>query len=250
MPSPDVLNQSNILEAVWVFASNDIWAVGYSSDSNFVNHSLTLHWNGVAWSIVASPNVEHAILFAVDGVASNDIWAVGISQANEQTLTLHWDGAAWSVISSPNDGSEDNFLFGVAAIASNDVWAVGNAGSLKTLALHWNGLSWSVVPTPAFTNGEDNEVLAGIVALSSTNIWTAGQYLVPLLGSAQQTLTENWNGSSWSVVPSPNAQRLEQPPLRHRGDTRWDALVGRHHGSVRQTRTYIDSKEQPLTNSQ
>ena len=44
----------------------------------------------------------------------------------------------------------------------------------------------------------------GIVALSSNNIWTAGQYVVPLEGSAQHTLTENWDGTNWNFIPSPD----------------------------------------------
>ena len=136
------------------------------------------------------------------------MWAVGRSKpggyGEDRTLTLHWNGSAWTIVPSPNDSTNDNDLFGVAAVASNDVWAVGNAGSLKTLAIHWDGSSWSVVPTPAFDPNATNQVLVGIVALSSDNIWTAGQYIVPLQGSAQFTLTENWNGSSWSKVSSPN----------------------------------------------
>ncbi len=206
VPSPNVAGNSSILEAISVVSANDIWAVGYSSDSNFNNHPLTIHWDGVTWSIVPSPSVNDDILFGVDAVASNDVWAVGRSQEEARTLTLHWNGSAWSVVPSPNDSTEDNVLFGVAAVTSNDVWAVGNAGSLKTLAIHWDGASWSVVPTPVFDPNATNQVLIGIVALSSTNIWAAGQYIVPLQGSAQFTLTENWDGSNWNFVPSPNAE--------------------------------------------
>jgi hypothetical protein len=166
-----------------------------------------LHWNGTAWSIVSSPNVDNDILFAVDAVASNDVWAVGRSRpggGEDRTLTIHWDGSNWSVVPSPNDSTNDNNLFGVAAVASNDVWSVGNAGSLKTLAINWDGVSWSVVPTPDFNPNATNQVLVGIVVLSSDSIWTAGQYIVPLEGSAQFTLTENWDGSNWNFVPSPD----------------------------------------------
>jgi len=205
--SPNVAGNSSILEAISVVSANDIWAVGYSSDSSFNNHPLTIHWNGTTWSIVSSPSVNDDILFGVDAVASNDVWAVGRSQSEARTLTLHWNGSVWSVVPSPNDSTEDNILFGVAAVASNDVWAVGNAGSLKTLAIHWDGASWSVIPTAPLDPNDTNPVLVGIVALSSDNIWTAGQFIVPLEGSVQHTLTENWDGSSWSVVTSPNVQR-------------------------------------------
>ena len=206
IPSPNVAGNSNILEAISVVSANDIWAVGYSSDSSFNNHPLTIHWNGATWRIVPSPSVNDDILFGVDAVASNDVWAVGRSFQEARTLTIHWNGSAWSVVPSPNDSTEDNILFGVAAVTSNDVWAVGIACCSKTLAIHWDGASWSVVPTPIFDPNATNQVLVGIVALSSDDIWTAGQYIVPLQGSAQFTLTENWDGSNWNFVPSPNAQ--------------------------------------------
>ena len=204
VPSPNVPGLSNVLQAVTVISANDIWAVGYSTDTRtFTDFTLTLHWNGAAWSIVPSPIFNDDLLFAVDAIASNDVWAVGRSFQDAKTLTIHWNGANWSIVPSPN-GIGDNILFGVAAIAPNDVWAVGAAGSLSTLAEHWDGTAWTIVPTPVFNSNATNPVLVGIVALSSNNIWTAGQYIVPLEGSAQHTLTENWDGTSWNFVPSPD----------------------------------------------
>src|SRR6266705_4354018 len=55
VPSPNVVGSSSVLTALSVVSANDIWAVGYSTDNNFINHSLTLHWNGAAWNIVPSP---------------------------------------------------------------------------------------------------------------------------------------------------------------------------------------------------
>jgi hypothetical protein len=189
------------LLAISVVAAHDLWAVGYSTDSSFNNHSLTMHWDGATWSIVPSPAVGNDILYAVDAVAPNDVWATGRTQvgySSSRTLTLHWDGSSWTAVPSPNDSTGNNNLYGVAAVSANDVWAVGSAGSSKTLALHWNGLSWSVIPTPSFNNAS-NEVLVGMVASSSGDIWTAGQLIQ---SSVQQTLTEHWNGSTWTLVPS------------------------------------------------
>ena len=206
--SPNVPGFSNVLQAISVISANDIWAVGYSQDTNFNTFTLALHWNGASWSIVPSPTVDHDILFGVDAIATNDVWAVGRSRpggyGEDRTLTLHWDGVNWSVVPSPNGGVNDNDLFGVFMVASNDVWAVGNNGSLATLAIHWDGASWSVVSTPDFDPNATNQVLIGVVALSSGDIWTVGQYIVPIQGSAQHTLTENWDGSQWNFVSSPN----------------------------------------------
>ena len=96
-----------------------------------------------------------------------------------------------------------NFSIAISSI-SNEVWAVGAAGSLSTLAEHWDGTAWTIARTPVFNSNATNPVLVGIVALSSNNIWTAGQYIVPLEGSARHTLTENWEGTSWNFVPSPD----------------------------------------------
>ena len=49
-----------------------------------------------------------------------------------------------------------------------------------------------------------NNVLSGIAAVSATDIWAAGYTTDPSTG-LQQTLTEHWDGTSWSVIASPNA---------------------------------------------
>src|SRR5207253_7358653 len=64
VPSPNVVGSSSALTALSVVSANNIWAVGYSTDSNFINRSLTMHWNGAAWRIVPSPSVANDILFA------------------------------------------------------------------------------------------------------------------------------------------------------------------------------------------
>src|SRR6266702_1246885 len=112
--------------------------------------------------------------------------------------------AAWTVVSSPNPGA-GNGLFGVASISANDVWAVGNfsnIGSLEqTLTLHWNGKKWSHIKSPNVSS-QDSE-LNGVAAVSATDIWAVGAFF-NTTNNVTQTLIEQWNGTSWSVVTSPN----------------------------------------------
>src|SRR6266699_3403445 len=112
--------------------------------------------------------------------------------------------AAWTVVSSPNPGA-GNGLFGVASISANDVWAVGNfsnIGSLEqTLTLHWNGKKWSHIKSPNVSS-QDSELLA-VAAVSPTDVWAVGSF-APQGFSPSQTLIEHWNGTTWSVVASPN----------------------------------------------
>jgi hypothetical protein len=53
------------------------------------------------------------------------------------------------------------------------------------------------VPTPALTGGSKS-TLNGVVSFGPANAWAVGK------GRNGAALAEHWNGSSWSVVASPN----------------------------------------------
>src|SRR5207253_9939415 len=116
------------LEGVAARASNDAWAVGFQDDPGSLNSSnVILHWNGSAFSVVASPNpggnsVDK--LYDVAGAAANDVWAVGEHwdrRLNQLATILHWNGASWSEV--PNDCGGP--LLGITALAPNHIWAEG-----------------------------------------------------------------------------------------------------------------------------
>ena len=201
-PSP---GQSATLSGVDAVAANDVWAVGYST----VNpHDVTLieHWNGQEWSVIPSPNSGAGTnqLAGVAAVAADDVWAVGRYDRGTAlwgTLIEHWDGSAWSIVPSPN-AAGSNLLWGVTAVAANDAWAVGVADD-RTLALHWDGSAWTIVPTP--NAGSDSNVLLGVTAVAANDVWAVGRYNNTGLFWLQ-TLVLHWDGSAWSIVPSPNTQ--------------------------------------------
>src|SRR5262249_409024 len=123
-------------------------------------------------------------------------------------------GTAWTVIPSPNPGSTPqcrnsntgNVLNAIAAVSSNDVWAVGFSfpcnALLRPLIIHWDGTRWKAVQNPGLRRN-DNSALNGIVALAADNIYAVGYQ--PAANGAVLTLIEHWDGSTWKVVPSPNA---------------------------------------------
>lgn len=205
---PSSIFMSNLL-ALSAVSARDIWAVG-SGRIGDEDATLTLHWNGTAWSFISSPNVTPEVdntLSGVAAVATNDVWAVGTQQptslTDPHTLILHWDGSAWSIVPSPNDGGNtvDNHLLAAAAVASNDVWAIGFSG-FGTLAEHWDGASWSIVETPNIPRSEPL-FLQSVVALRNHNVWAVGESFQTRL-SRSRTLTEQWNGTSWVAIQSPN----------------------------------------------
>src|SRR5437762_3576748 len=57
VPSPNVSGLDRTLTGVAAVSANDVWAVGYYHNANYVVQTLIEHWNGSAWSIVPSSNV-------------------------------------------------------------------------------------------------------------------------------------------------------------------------------------------------
>src|SRR5579863_9387257 len=150
-----------------------------------------------AWTVTPTPNPGAQNVF--DGVAAisqNDVWAVGYS--DNQPLTAHWDGTSWSAVSNPTLPGQ-NSLLAVTAIATNDVWAVGESGT-QVLVEQWNGTSWSTVtaPTPGVSG-----MFTSVAAIPGTsNVWAIGHYQNS--NGKDQTLIEQWDGTNWNVVSSPN----------------------------------------------
>jgi hypothetical protein len=188
VPSPDASTQNNRLDAVTAVAANDVWAVGTAQTASGVFQTLTEHWDGAAWSIVASPAGTQAELDTAAAVSSNDVWAAGHS--GSATLIEHWNGTSWAVVPSPSPGPLFNVLNGIAVVAANDIWAVGSSqnssGISATLIEQWNGTSWSVVTSPSPGSAAS---LSGAAANPvSGQAWAVGNFTAA--SGAQQTLTE------------------------------------------------------------
>jgi hypothetical protein len=190
------------LYGVDAVSSNDAWAVGYYQAQ---------HWDGATWARVSLPSPGSGFngLYGVAAIALNDVWAVGMFYNNGgqyQTLTEHWNGSSWSVVPSPNQGTTGSELHAVTAISSNDVWAVGHYGCCNltnTLIEHWDGTQWSIVPSP--NRGLYENLLLGVAAISANDLWAVGltrDSTSP--NDPTLTLTMHWDGSTWTIVPSPN----------------------------------------------
>ena len=132
--SPNKGTGNNLLYSVSSVSASDIWAVGFfvkTSGGISVAKTLTEHWNGSVWSVVASPNASASInhLNGVIALSSNDVWAVGFSITNDnprKTLIEHWNGSSWNIVSSPNRGTGDNVLNAVTKVpGTTQAWAVG-----------------------------------------------------------------------------------------------------------------------------
>ncbi|MGH3118348.1 MAG: hypothetical protein ACRDQ2_14795 [Gaiellales bacterium] len=219
-PNADT-TQNNVLAGLTCVSSSDCWAVGsyYTIGIPAKNQTLIEHWNGTSWAIVESPDTPIALntlnfLSSVSCVSSSDCWAVGYYKPLNrwQTLIEHWDGDSWAIVISPNSLiTEDNRLSSVSCVSSSDCWAVGDyfksgigldGGVGQTLIEHWDGTSWTVVKTPSSSTTQSNR-LVGVSCVSASECWAAGYHRNE--GGVDQALIEHWDGTSWTIVNSPNA---------------------------------------------
>jgi len=184
---------------VSAISTSDVWTVGEYSNAQSLTGPLIAQWNGSQWSIIPNPaTTSGSALSGVAAVASNDVWAVG--QEFHIPLIEHWNGSQWSIVSSPK---LKGTLNSVTAISTTDVWAVGNkltSGVTQTLVEHWDGAQWTVVSSP---NASHENTLVGVTAVDANDIWAVGKTYYNNRIHPFYTLTEHWDGTQWSIVPSP-----------------------------------------------
>jgi hypothetical protein len=63
------------------------------------------------------------------------------------------------------------------------------------------GTGWSVLPSPNAGSGDNR--LSGVTAVSASDAWAVGSFQPT--GGGSKTLIQHWDGTVWTIVPSPNA---------------------------------------------
>ncbi len=217
VPTVDPSATGNTLTAVSARTSTDAWAVGFFANpvDDTGRDGLAEHWNGQQWQRFTVPStlrVDEKLL-AVGGSAANDVWAVGSRNptgfASTNPLIDHWNGTAWTNVPAPAaTGGSKSHLDGVVGFSPTNAWAVGRSATARALVEHWNGTAWSIVPVPDPTPPAGNTLasaqLTGVSAVSPTDIWAVGSYSLGGIALTGLTLTMHYDGTAWTVVPSPN----------------------------------------------
>jgi alpha-tubulin suppressor-like RCC1 family protein len=114
----------------------------------------------------------------------------------------------WSVSPTPGFAPRDINNFSLAAVSAHgpdSAWAVGaSSNSNAPLAEQWTGKAWTATPVtgPA---GAGSATLSGVADLGPQDAWAVGDSATEF-GTSQRTLIEHWNGTSWSIVPSPDPE--------------------------------------------
>jgi hypothetical protein len=127
-----------------------------------------------------------------------------------RTWAEAWNGKKWSIEPTPiPPATVSSSLSAVSCSSATACTAVGSYvtnledGPGTTLAESWNGKRWAIEPTPN-PNGEPKYgALSGVSCTSATACTAVGEPR-PDYRLDPVTLAESWNGTRWSIEPTPN----------------------------------------------
>jgi hypothetical protein len=176
-------------------------AVGQFTSSGGTVQALAEVWNGSNWAIQATPNASGPANSQLDGVscpAASACEAVGSANTGSTFTTLAemWNGTKWAIQATPNPGgSTFSRLDGVSCTAASACTATGT-----NLAERWNGTSWTLqaIAKPKGSTGTPD--LSRVSCTDKTRCMAVGSFP---LDAVQTALSEQWNGTKWTIQATP-----------------------------------------------
>jgi hypothetical protein len=212
--------QSGVLSAI-ACHRDDCTAVGYFADRAGIAMTMAERWNGRTWSLQQTANPAGATYSYLVGVSCTSIGscvAVGnFGNRAGQNLILaeHWNGSRWSIqpIHGPA-GAAESSLKAISCTSPTACTAVGDSvradGAQSALVERWNGNMWMIQASPDPATSADSE-LTGVSCASPASCEAVGLFAVG--GGPSMTLQERWDGSSWSIQPTPKPDRARGSEL-------------------------------------
>jgi hypothetical protein len=187
-------------------------AVGQTTNGVGVFVTLAEHWDGTTWRIQPTPNPPGPAGSSFGGVSClTDSFCMaigdsGITGPNPAPLAERWNGKTWKILPIPAPaGAQAVFIGQVSCTSPSACTTTGlsmsSSGLATTLAERWNGRAWHIQPTPN-PPGAQGAALPGIACTGPSACLAVGASN-PFTPNAK-TLAERWNGTRWSIMPSPN----------------------------------------------
>src|SRR5579863_10464503 len=171
------------------------------------------HAHGVVSACTGGTVMIPKRIIAAAAVAATALVSAGLTQPASAAVDSLAAGPVWKVEATVNPQAmapdpTNSTLASVSATGPGEAWAVGTFMDTKALdhplAEHRSGSTWTRVPVPQPAGQQ--AVLNAVDDLSPGNAWAVGN---SFSGGVETTpggvtLIEHWNGTSWSIVPSPN----------------------------------------------
>ncbi len=212
LPGEERSNRASWRLRLLVLSSAGFALVSCLSGSSGASSSLSA---GESWTIATSPNPGSRTdnLLGISCDRSTFCMAAGADSntallSDQGTLVEKWSGKTWTVVSSPSPGNNGDTLDGISCTSTAWCVAVGSytdgPGYGDPLVERWNGKTWAVAPNPELPGSRFGSSLNSVSCTSPSSCTAAGAYAYA--GDHDNTLVEEWNGRTWTVVSSPSPE--------------------------------------------
>jgi hypothetical protein len=191
----------SVFNDVATLSSNDIWAVGVSTDATPANHALIEHFDGHAWTVVPTPSGSGRYLSSITAVSASDVWAVGDGH------TLHWSGQVWHAAADPTglvltsvDHGHGGVVMGLAQQHGTGKYEV-----VDRTPTGWQPIATPMPPLASSSRSCDQVLrLEDLTLETPSDVWVAGESVDNINHPTTQCpYAAHWNGSTWSTYSIP-----------------------------------------------
>ena len=178
---------------------------------------LAAHWDGRTWTPqpVPAPAGGPGQMHSVACASAKSCVAAGVNYApgaegapgagRQWPASVVWNGSTWKLapVPRPRQAKDGAYLYGVDCSAATACTAAGSytpgTEGGPTMAGRWNGTFWSL---------QDSKTPSGDTAELTSVSCPASRVCIAVGDSGtnarpEHTLAERWNGSAWSLTPTP-----------------------------------------------
>ena len=178
---------------------------------------LAAHWDGRTWTPqpVPAPAGGPGQMHSVACASAKSCVAAGVNYApgaegapgagRQWPASVVWNGSTWKLapVPRPRQARDGAYLYGVDCSAATACTAAGSytpgTEGGPTMAGRWNGTFWSL---------QDSKTPSGDTAELTSVSCPASRVCIAVGDSGtnarpEHTLAERWNGSAWTLSPTP-----------------------------------------------
>jgi hypothetical protein len=207
-------------ETVSCVSSPSAMCMGIGSYNNSAGQfNYAARWDWSAWKVVNPPNPSPTLSSGLDAVrclSSNFCLTIGhwidSATGKDALESLTWNGKSWAMTKKmpvvPASAASGVRLWGLSCVSTTWCMAVGdyNVSASEQLLLSevWNGKAWTM-NLPPNPPGSSAHALVGVSCVSTKFCAAVGDSLSKKL--AFVSLGESWNGTSWTIHPTPKSKQ-------------------------------------------
>ncbi|HEY6730080.1 MAG TPA: hypothetical protein VI039_03545 [Solirubrobacterales bacterium] len=206
-----IINDVSCTSGTACLIAGTYWESGYKN--------YAARWDGSGWELELPPNPKDEVAAPTHGIlglsCASSTFCVTVGAFKLRPFVEHWDGSKWEIVPAPHpEGSPSASLEGVSCTSASACIAVGSVMDKKTrtepFAERWDGNEWSIVETPALEN-KGYVLLRSVACLTEGSCLAVGSSAYPAPSTeAEVTVAMTWNGSKWTLQPSPNPKPFSQ----------------------------------------